>query len=265
MFWKVFKAKGKLRLCGLFALCAVLLGCAIFAFAGIFGGKSFFKNENNSQDGNSIIANAAISGSGTSSSPYVLSGTCAEIASGWTRAYNESSASKTIYVKLGSNWTAASGNFGSGTGFYGGSIYVGSGKNINFNLGGFTINRGLTAQKSDGYVILTHGKLTISNGTITGGNCLYDGGGILAINSGSVLTMNSGLTIKNNTAQWGGGVGVFNGAIATMNSGVTISGNTAIENGGGVKVYGRDGNAYFTMNGGTITGNKAVSRVGVNV
>ena len=265
MFWKVFKAKGKLRLCGLFALCAVLLGCAIFAFAGIFGGKNFFKNENNSQDGNSIIANAAISGSGTSSSPYVLSGTCAEIASGWRRACNASSASKTIYVKLGSNWTAANGSFGSGVGIHEGLIYVGVNVNINFDLGGFTINRGLTEARDNGRVILVYGKLTISNGTVTGGCDSGDGGGILATGLSANLTMNSGLTVTGNKARWGGGVGIFNGATGVMNSGVTVSNNTAVADSGGIKVYGNLNNTHFTMNGGTVFGNKSVIRGGISI
>jgi hypothetical protein len=72
---------------------------------------------------------------------------------------------------------------------------------------------------------------------------------------GGTFVMNSGTTITGNTnINYGGGVYVISNGNFTMNGGI-ISGNKAID-GGGVAVYSE---GAFTMNGGTISGNTASS------
>lgn len=156
-----------------------------------------------------------------------------------------------------------------------GYINIPSGKTITIDLNGHTIDRNLTAETENGYVIFNAGILTLKDdvggGKITGArNTKYGGGvynkGTFTLNSGEIsgnkathggcgvynqgtFTMNDG-TITGNSGNLAGG-GVYNQGMFTMNGG-TISGNTINFYGGGV-----DNNKIFVMNGGTITGNSS--------
>ena len=247
----------------LFLLSAILLSCAVLACTQIF-----FNKEGEPQ--NQIYAEAAISGSGTSASPYVISGTTAEMATGWTTAINASvSGKKQVYVTLGANWTAVSDStyamsFGSDTqAFYLGMIRIPTGADIVLNLNGKTISRGLTAARNEGCVIGINGTLEIKGtGTITGGNNSGYGGAIRVF--GGKLTLSGG-TVKGNKAAHGGGISI------ESNGSVTIAGGTVTENtvdtgsgiAGGIYVIG-SGNA-LTMTSGTISKNAAQKGGGVGL
>ena len=58
------------------------------------------------------------------------------------------------------------------------ALVIPEGKDITLDLKGHTLNRGLKAPANDGCVLLVHGSLTLKNGTITGGNNIFNGGGI---------------------------------------------------------------------------------------
>ena len=103
----------------------------------------------------------------------------------------------------------------------------------------------------------------------------YGGAGVKLLGKDASMTMNGG-TITQNSAQrtdtsdgiFGGGILMFNGGMFTMNGG-TISDNVAGSMdfqqdalGGGVAGVGMGYSANMVMNGGTITGNKALSSVG---
>ena len=122
------------------------------------------------------------------------------------------------------------------------ALHVGSGKNLTIDLGGWTINRGLTDKDplADGYVILNEGTLTITDrygiGIITGGNCSGAGGGIY--NKGT-LTFKDGNITGNSAATWGGGIYLPDNTGAVLNlEGGSVNGNTCGSNGGGVHVSG---------------------------
>ena len=151
----------------------------------------------------------------------------------------------------------------------GGGVCV-TGASSAFNMYGGTIS-GNSATNGGG-VYVESGKFTMNgNASVTGNNATTgnkknpgNGGGVY-VNSGT-FTMNDNASITNNTTDGAeGGVGVYRGtstATFTMNGG-TISGNNAISRGGGVGVYGTD--SAFIMNGGTITGNTATNGGGVFV
>ena len=165
------------------------------------------------------------------------------------------------------------------------TLSIPSGKTVTFDLGGFTLNRGLKSREWDtgGQVITVRSgaTLNLSNGTLTGGwggnsgglaneggtvtltnvnitGCTGDdrGGGI-SNRDGGTLTMTGGSitnNISNDAIHPRGGGGLFNaeGATATL-TGVTITGNKN-------KTYGGGGICNFgtlTIDGCTITGNTA--------
>lgn len=109
-----------------------------------------------------------------------------------------------------------------------------------------------------------NGKEKYESGAVTGGNG-GQGAGVI-VKGGASATLESG-SISNNTAKTnGGGVYVENGSF-TMNGG-EISNNYGGNVGGGVYVNTQaalmqNGQATFEMNGGTISGNTAVSGGGV--
>ncbi len=163
------------------------------------------------------------------------------------------------------------------------TLSIPSGKTVTFDLGGFTLNRGLTSREWDngGQVITVRNgaTLNLSNGTLTGGwggdsggisneggtvnltdvtitGCTGDdrGGGICNRNGGT-LTMKGG-AITNNisrdrmTPEGGGGIFNYEGATMTL-TGVTITGNEAkVKGGGGICNFGT-----LTLDGCSITGN----------
>ena len=123
-----------------------------------------------------------------------------------------------------------------------------SGKTVNLNLNGYTINRNLSSSSTDrDYVIQVQAGATLTitgvgtNSVIKGGYNTSDAGGVY--NSGE-LTIN-GAYISNNTTTGNGG-GVYNVGTLTMTGG-TISNNTATGNGGGV--YHAESSTAFNLSG----------------
>ncbi|MBQ4649044.1 MAG: right-handed parallel beta-helix repeat-containing protein [Clostridia bacterium] len=99
--------------------------------------------------------------------------------------------------------------------------------------------------------------LVITGGEISGNISTNGAGGGIFIEEGGSLTISEGVAISGNTAQNGAGIysrseGTYISTI-TINGG-TISGNEAVTSGGGMYV---NGNVNLTVNGGTFTDNKA--------
>jgi hypothetical protein len=122
-----------------------------------------------------------------------------------------------------------------------------------FEMTGGTIS-GNTVSQNSGGVRVNGGSFTMSGGTISGNTANYDSGGV-RVNGGS-FKMTGGMISSNTAKSNGGGVLVYNGATFTMEGG-TISGNkstgsTAESRGGGVLLH---TGSTFTMTGGEISGN----------
>lgn len=106
-------------------------------------------------------------------------------------------------------------------------LMVSSGKIVTLDLNGFTINRGLTSETTNGFVIKNEGNLTITdtsdggNGRITGGY-YANGDAAGVINSG-----NGNLTIKGGIISGNHGVGVSNSSTTFYIHGGTITANTS--------------------------------------
>ena len=162
------------------------------------------------------------------------------IPAGWTtlkyQEVNSWSALKTAmesnnYIKLTGNCTDPDKTSSS-------YLAVPSGKTVILNLNGKTINRGLTRNTINGYVIKNEGTLTIKDtdtgGTIRGGHNHAENFCAGIYNTGT-LTINSG-TISNNN---GHGIVNTNTGTLTINGG-TISNNgySGIENSGTLYLYG---------------------------
>ena len=148
------------------------------------------------------------------------------------------------------------------------------------NGGTIVLNSGAILQNNKamqfGSGILANNRvnITMEDGAIirNNTNCNYELGGGILIGNGSTFTMNGG-EISGNTANGGGGVAII-GSTMVMNNG-TISNNSTYQTSGqgsyGAGVYVADyanssgGDTLFTatpasfeMNGGKITGNKAL-------
>lgn len=123
-------------------------------------------------------------------------------------------------------------------------------------LGDGAVLKNNSSKDNGGGVNVRQGALTMGGtaqigGSGTGeGNTAKMGGGVFVTGAGSKLTMTGG-GISGNTANAGGGVGAESGTL-NLSGTARIDGNTAKGNGGGVYVEGA-----FTMQGGSITGNKA--------
>ena len=132
-------------------------------------------------------------------------------------------------------------------------LSVPSGKTINLELAGHTLNRN-TSAKADGCVIKNLGELTITDnstghtGAIYGGNNTDGAGGIHNDNEGT-LHFNGG-TIRNNASSHAGG-GIYNAGTLDINGG-TISNNSTTKLGAGI--YNEIGKSV-TINSGTIQSN----------
>jgi hypothetical protein len=131
-----------------------------------------------------------------------------------------------------------------------GGLSVPGSTTVTLNLNGHTIDRHLSSDITDGYVIKVEsgGGLTISGtGTITGGRNSGDGGGI--VNNGT-LTIQGG-TITGNRATGNGGGIYHNGTTLTLSGAPVITGNTSnsLDN----NVYLPNGN-LITIGAGSLTG-----------
>ena len=216
--------------------------------------------------GGKITGNTALSGGGVDLSGGTFNMTGGEI-TGNTTYGTENNGGGGVHVSKGtftmSGNAVISGNTANGSG---GGVCVTDGGTFTMEggtIGGDTANGNTASGRGGGGVYVYNSTFTMKNGTISG-NSADDsnggdgnGGGVYA-NGSCTFTMSGNAAISGNTAagSYGGGVYMddFNGqSIFTMSDNAAISGNTAKSNGGGVCVkYGT-----FTMNGGTISGNKA--------
>ena len=135
------------------------------------------------------------------------------------------------------------------------------------DLNGYTINRNIGDEaETDGYVMKVESgaNLTINDsgttteGIITGGYNLGDGGGI--VNKGT-LTLNnvtvSGNKVEENRSAYGVGAGIYNEGTLTMNNCI-VKENVAIGGGGGV----HSEKGTLTINGGEIKNNSSNNKGG---
>ena len=147
-------------------------------------------------------------------------------------------------------------------------------KTVTLDLNGFTISRGLTEAKTDGYVILVNNgsknNFTITDssdsqtGTITGGWNKGNGGGI--VNKGS-LTLQGG-TISGNKSQksddgkvYGTGGGIYNNGsnCSFFMTGGAVNNNSATGGGGGIHALSMK---ELRISGGEIKNNAGTSKGG---
>ena len=208
---------------------------------------------------------------------------------GWNAAMETASNPKTlndngyvrIIVDLYADWNAVNGKFTDNSsndkGFKWDAIVVPARAKVTLNLGGHTINRGLTEYKYNGEVIyidkyadviINGGKNTedTAAGTITGGFSCNGAGGI-HINDGASVALNN-VKVEGNAVEddKGAGIAVYDGATLTMNGGC-ISNNT-------VNIYfdffqWSEGALYVddstvTLNNVTISGNSSKRCAGVS-
>ena len=110
----------------------------------------------------------------------------------WMRANEYES----VVVDLHADWVATNGRFTqdlfNGAGFSNDTIFIPEFGSVILNMKGHTIDRGLTDNRSNGEVIyiMPSAKVTINNGTITGGYS-HNGAGGIHVNSGVHLTLNN--------------------------------------------------------------------------
>jgi hypothetical protein len=177
-----------------------------------------------------------------------------------------------VRIVAGSTFTMTGGtishNEATGPGTYevsGGGVYAGG----DFIMTGGTISNNTATSTSNYYGtgggVYATGNFTMTGGTIrqnhaTGPTSGGYGGGVYFNGSGTIFTMSGGTiggseAAHENTAKSGGGVYIRSGSFV-MNAGAVISNNTASLSGGGVSVA---NDITFTMNGGTISDNKAVN------
>lgn len=130
-----------------------------------------------------------------------------------------------------------------------GGLSIPVSKTVTLNLNGHTIDRHLSSDITDGYVIKVDGTLTISGtGTITGGKNIGDGGGI--VNNGT-LTIQGGTITGNRATGHGGGI-YHNGTTLTLSGAPVITGNTNTMSSSDSNIYLPSGN-LITI-GGSLTG-----------
>ncbi len=228
------------------ALIAVLFGCLVLFASNPFSVANAESRETvdvseQSQTDNGISAQSA-----------------ASLAEAWNAAVDESiSTGGQVTFTLTDDWTAQpdatyTTSFGSGTGFYNGSLNIPVGADIILDLNGHIINRNLQTIQTNGNLIYVYGALelqdSVGNGKLTGANHAGDG----TVYVKGTFTMKSG-EISGNTSGCGGGIYIDSESTFTMNGGLIIN-NTASSNGGGVYMTGDT----FIMNGGEISGNKAI-------
>lgn len=135
-------------------------------------------------------------------------------------------------------------------------LTVPSGKTVDLDLNGLTLNRSKSSAEADGCAIKVEsgGTLTISgSGTIKGGKNSSGGGGIQNLGT---LTISGGTIRENTSISWGGGI--HNEGILNISGGI-IEQNTASGcNGGGIHNTGT-----LNITGGTIRNNSATLGAGI--
>ena len=151
----------------------------------------------------------------------------------WMRIENMYQA---IVVDLHADWVATNGRFTqdllNGIGFGGDALEIPEGSTLILNMNGHKIDRGISKPQDDGEVIyiMPSAKVTINNGTITGGWNTNGGGGI-HISGDATVTLNN-VHIKGNKVSNddGSGIAAYDGATLIMNGG-SISNNVLSEDG----------------------------------
>lgn len=205
-------------------------------------------------------------------STLVMSGNEVMVAADkWNEAVKASQANPSVVTKfvLEEDWIATNGMFGVGVGYSSGAIYVTTNINIELDLAGHTIDRGLTEGRSGGFVIIVSGtdaKLkivdSVGGGKITGGwnTSTTSAGGIYVGGTNASLEIAGG-DITGNRGVMAGGVYVSSsqGIKFTM-SGGSITDNHASSGAGGVYTPNLSTSPYgneimFEMSGGEISGN----------
>ena len=157
----------------------------------------------------------------------------------------EKDGQRTEYKKVDEAWKALSGKKGSVMKLYrdwntGSAIAVGNGySGVTLDLNGHTIRRKTNGKTRDGEVLSINSgaSITITNGTITGGNSKNGAGGINV--GGGKLIMNGGTISGNATTDDGGGLLLRAGSAEL--TGVSFRDNKAGDNGGGI--YFKQGSA----------------------
>ena len=126
-------------------------------------------------------------------------------------------------------------------------LYVPKNKKITLDLNNKYLHRGLTTDDTtpavqDGFVIKNDGDLTITNGQLSGGNNIGDGGGIY--NNGTLTIVDDVYIDYNKCTGKGGGVYNANGASLYIKKYGSINGNTAALGGG---VYNSQGASMYVI------------------
>lgn len=200
---------------------------------------------------------------------------------------------KLVLIKLADNWNSAGGSFGtaasadvSEAAYLNGALCVPSGTEVEFDLFGNVVNRGLSSAVFGGETIVSYGKFKIydSSAASVTRSFEFDGnryayGSALTAGGANVVSVNctGGLITGGYTEGNGAGVRVEGGSLTA--DGVVIAGNSAAQSGGGIfaahgceitlkntnVVYNNGaggGGVYLesnnlTVNGGSISNNRA--------
>ena len=141
-----------------------------------------------------------------------------------------------VVVDMHADWIATNGKFNGGffndIGFSNDTIFIPESANVILNMNGYKIDRGISKPQDDGEVIyiMPGTKVTINDGTITGGWSTNGGGGI-HISGDATVTLND-VHIKGNKVSNddGSGIAAYDGATIIMNGG-SISSNVLSEDG----------------------------------
>lgn len=251
---------GKARVGLIATLSTAIAACVACAFVAIFGG-SFVNNNDDWGITTPPVAEAATyttwkaasDASAFTSGGNVVINLAANLTAVADTTYG------TTFGNAGTTYTSATNN----KGYFYGALLVPTGCTVTLNLGTYTVDRALTAAKTNGYVIAVYGNLTVtgSTGKIYRGYSSGSGGGVYIANGGN-LTWNGGLIDNCKAANGGGIYGDVNSALRiNSNSGTHIQNCVASTDGGGI--YFNGSNIYvYTCN---IHNNTARDGAGVYV
>ena len=145
----------------------------------------------------------------------------------WMRIENMYQA---IVVDLHADWVATNGRFTqdllNGIGFGGDALEIPEGSTLILNMNGHKIDRGISKPQDDGEVIyiMPSAKVTINNGTITGGWSNNGAGGIHIKDNATVVLNNVKVDGNAVTGDEGAAIAVYDGATLVMKGG-SISNN----------------------------------------
>lgn len=180
---------------------------------------------------------------------------------------NGGSSGGAVYVDNGGAFTLQGGEITNSSAAQGGGVYVHGGA---FIMNGGIISKNNSAE-GGGVYVSSDSTFTMTGGTIFNNEVGHQGGGIY-VSGGGTFEMKGGTISGNSVTEakdttYGGG-GVYTAGTSTMSGSSKITGNTAGTEtvycfGGGVCVSGN--NAKFTLERGTLSGNKALYGGGVHM